>query len=100
MPKQQPRHRGVSKLELPLVVELEQHGTVRVFVLDVQEVHGGVLRRVAAIFTHVQFHAPLLIAEGKVVPVNLSLVRLEAAALGEGLAAVTPERFDTCGKDT
>ena len=66
--------------------------------LDVQEVHGGVVRGGAAVLAHVQLGPPLLVAEGKVFTVHLALVRLQAAALRKRLAAVTLERLDACGQ--
>ena len=92
-------HGAVGELELPLVVELEEDGAVRVAALDVQEVLGGVLRCAAAVLAHVQLGSPLLVAEGKALAVHLALVRLQAAALGEGLAAVTLEGLDAWGQD-
>ena len=91
-------HGAVGELELPLVVELEEDGAVRVAALDVQEVLGGVLRGAAAVLAHVQLGSPLLVAEGQVLAVHLALVRLQAAALGEGLTAVTLEGLDAWGQ--
>ena len=91
-------HGAVGELELPLVVELEEDGAVRVAALDVQEVLGGVLRGAAAVLAHVQLGSPLLVAEGQALAVHLPLVRLQAAALGEGLAAVALEGLDAWGQ--
>lgn len=67
----------VHELELALVVELEQHGAVRVEVLDVLVVHHGILGGVAAVLTHVQLGAALLVGVGQLLPVNLALVGLQ-----------------------
>lgn len=67
----------VHELELALVVELEQHGAVRVEVLDVLVVHHGILGGVAAVLAHVQLGAALLVGVGQLLPVNLALVGLQ-----------------------
>ena len=76
-----------GKLKLALVVALEQGGAVGVVVLEVDVVRLGLVARVAAVLTHVDLVAPLLVGEVVRLAVYLLTVRLERAALGEGLVA-------------
>lgn len=76
----------LRKLELSLVVELEQHGVLWVEMFEVHEVLARVGRGVAAVLTHVQLVPALLVGEVELEAVDLPPVGLQGAALGERFA--------------
>lgn len=78
---------SLGELEVPLVVELEQGGAVRVELLQVQVVHLGLVGGVAALLADVHLGAALLVRVLVLDAVNLERVRLERAPLREGLVA-------------
>lgn len=87
----------VVELEVPLVVELEQCGTVRVFLLQVQVVVFGLSSGVTALFAHVHLGSPLFVGVAVLDAVHLEHVRLQRAALSERLATVRANvRSHTC----
>jgi len=88
---------AVVELEVSLVVELEEGGTVGVLLLQVDVVHLRLLRRVPAVLAHIHLRPPLLVLVLVRHSVHLQAVALQGAALGEGfLAKVTFVRSDPC----
>lgn len=88
---------GVIELEMPLVVELEESRAVGVVVLEVHVVALRLSRGVAALLAHVHLRAALLVGVAVLDAVHLEAMRLEGAALREGLLAqVTLVRTHTC----
>lgn len=76
-----------GKLEVSLVVELEQGRTVRVVLLEVQVVDFWLVARVTALLADVHFGPALLVSVLVLDAVDFQRVRLQGATLGEGLVA-------------
>lgn len=85
---------------MPFVVELEEGGTVGVVVLEVHVVALRLSRGVAALLTHVHLRAALLVGIAVLDAMHLQAMRLEGAALREGLLAqIALVRTHTCRKE-
>ena len=88
---------GVIELEMPLVIELEECRAVGMVVLEMYVVALRLTRGVATLLTYVHFRATLLVGITVLNTVHFQAVRLEGAALREGLLAqITFVRTHTC----
>lgn len=77
----------IGKLEVALVVELEQGRRVGVLLLQVQVVDLRFVRRVATLLADVHLRAPLLVRVLVLDAVHLQAVRLQRAPLRKGFLA-------------
>lgn len=81
------REVGIVEFEMSLVVELEECRAVGVVVLEMHIVTLWFACGVAALFTHVHLRATLLVSITVLDAVHFQTMRLEGAALREGLLA-------------